>query len=49
MAPSWVDVRRTEANEDGLGKGFVFGVWQGGHGLSLLRRSLSFIADSAAA
>src|SRR5262249_49476155 len=43
MASSWVDVWGTEANEDGLGEGFVSGVWEGGHGLSLMfQRGLLF-------
>src|SRR5262249_5950090 len=43
MASSWVDVWGTEANEDGLGEGFVSGVWEDGHGLSLMfQRGLLF-------
>jgi hypothetical protein len=39
------------ASEDGLGEGFVSGVWEDGHGLSLTFQSgLSFfIADFSAA
>src|SRR5262249_21096700 len=35
MASSWVDVWGTEANEDGLGEGFVSGVWEDRHGLCI--------------
>ena len=51
MASSWIDVWGTEANEDGLGEGFVSGVWEDGHGLSLMFQAWSFvfIADFSAA
>jgi hypothetical protein len=33
---SGVEVRLYEAGEDGLSEGFVSGVWEDGHGLSLM-------------
>jgi len=48
---SGIQIGLYQASEEGLGEGFVSGVWEDGHGLSLMfQRGLSFfIADSSPA